>query len=39
MKELSNMKGKGTTVEELFDIDVLFNGLAARAALLIKEVS
>jgi len=37
LKELSTTSGKGTSVEDMLNIDILFDACAARAALLIKE--
>lgn len=37
LKELEGIKGKGATVDELLNIEILFDAMAARAGLLIKE--
>jgi hypothetical protein len=37
LKELEGIKGKGATIDELLNIDILFDAMAARAGLLIKE--
>lgn len=37
IEEIEKIKAKGTTVEECLNIDVLFDAMASRAAILIKQ--
>jgi hypothetical protein len=39
LEELSTLKGKGTSVEDFFNLDLILDALGVKAAILIRECS